>query len=90
MNENFDLTGVIFGMGTLILGTIILVVVLFVAARFYQARAQSRDSDRLLGLLERYERASEITARHQESAATDLADVRARLESIERVLREVG
>lgn len=88
MNE-IDWTGVIFGMGVLTLGTIILVVVLIVGERFYRARAQRQDMLRLTALVERYEQTTETTALHQEAAATDLADVRTRLESIERLLREV-
>jgi hypothetical protein len=87
--EDSDWTGVIFGMGVLILGTIILIVVLIVAERFYRARSQRRDADELTSLIERYEATATSTARIQESAANDLADVRARLSAIERILREV-
>jgi Tfp pilus assembly protein PilO len=87
--EDTDWTGVIFGMGTLILGTIILVVVLVVAERFYRARALREDMLKLRSLVEQYEKSAESTIRHQEAAAADLADVRARVESIERLLRDV-
>jgi len=87
--EDIDWTGVIFGMGVLILGTIILVVVLIVGERFYRARAQRQDMLRLTSLVDKYEQSAQSTAAHQESAAADLADVRTRLESIERLLREV-
>jgi hypothetical protein len=89
MND-IDWTGVIFGMGVLILGTIILVVVLIVGERFYRARAQRQDMVRLTALVERYAASAESTARHEESVATDLAVVRNRLDSIERLLRDVG
>ena len=88
--EDVDWTGVIFGMGVLTLGTIILVVVLIVGERFYRARAQRQDLVRLTSLVERYERTADTTEQHQKVAAGDLADVRTRLESIERMLREVG
>ena len=88
MSEEIDWTGVIFGMGVLVLGTIILVVVLIVAERFYRARAVRQDMERLLSLVERYEKTSESTQRHQESAATELTAVRSRLDAIERLLRE--
>jgi Tfp pilus assembly protein PilO len=89
MTEEIDWTGVIFGMGVLILGTIILVVVLVVAERFYRARAQRQDMDRLVSLVQRYEQTTESTERHQQTAAAELTDVRTRLDSIERLLREV-
>ena len=54
MNDD-DWTGVIFGMGVLILGTIILIVVLIVAERFYRARSQRQDLVRLTTLVEKYE-----------------------------------
>jgi hypothetical protein len=88
--EDVDWTGVIFGMGVLTLGTIILVVVLIVGERFYRARAQRQDLVRLASLVERYERTAGATEEHQRTAAGDLADVRTRLESIERMLSEVG
>jgi len=90
MTEEIDWNGVIFGMGVLILGTIILVVVLVVAERFYRARAMRQDADRLVHLLERYEKTTESTERHQQTAAAELSDVRTRIDSIERMLREVG
>ena len=89
MSEEIDWTGVIFGMGVLVLGTIILVVVLIVAERFYRARAVRQDMDRLVSLVERYEKTSDQTQRHEETAATELTQVRARLDGIERLLREV-
>jgi hypothetical protein len=90
MTEKIDWNGVIFGMGVLILGTIILVVVLIVAERFYRARAQRQDLDRLAALVERYEKTTESTERHQQTTAAELTDARTRLDSIERLLREVG
>ena len=88
MND-IDWTGVIFGMGTLILGTIILVVVLIVAERFYRARAQRQDLLRLTTLVEKYEQTAVESINHQRTATAHLAEVRTRLESIEALLREV-
>lgn len=87
--ENTDWTGVIFGMGALILCSLILIVVLIVGERFYRARTLRRDQDKLLALVEKYEETATSTAQSQESTANDLADVRTRLEAIERILREV-
>ena len=87
--EDNDWTGVIFGMGVLILCTIILVVVLVVAERFYRARAQRQDLVRLTRLVEKYERTAAASVDYQRTAIADLAEVRTQLESIERLLREV-
>ena len=46
MND-VDWTGVIFGMGVLVLGTIILVVLVVTAEKFYRARTQRHDMVRL-------------------------------------------
>ena len=46
MND-VDWTGVIFGMGVLVLGTIILVVLVVTAEKFYRARSQRHDMVRL-------------------------------------------
>ncbi len=87
--QAIDWNGVIFGMGVLILGTIILVVVLIVAKRFYRARALRQDMERLHSLVERYEKTTDSRERHQQTAATELNEVRTRLDSVERLLREV-
>ena len=68
--QAIDWNGVIFGMGVLILGTIILVVVLIVAERFYRARAQRQDIDRLVSLVERYEKSTDSIERSQQTAAS--------------------
>lgn len=89
MND-VDWNGVIFGMGVLVLGTVLVVVVLIVAERFYRARVQRQDVARLNSLVERYEQTTTSTDRHQEAAAAELAEMRTRLDAIERMLREVG
>lgn len=85
-----DLTGVIFGMGVLVLGTIILVVVLTQGVRYLNARADQASDNRFAELNERYEALVEKVAGGQEASATDLADIRTRVGEIERLLREVG
>jgi hypothetical protein len=89
MMNDIDWTGVIFGMGVLILGTVVLIVVLIVAERFYRARAQHQDLTRFTKLVEQYEQTAADSTEHQRAATADLAEVRTRLESIERLLREV-
>ena len=87
--EDVDWTGVIFGMGVLVLGTVILVVVLIVGERFYRARAQRQDLLRLHDLVEKYESYAETSEKRQETVDAGLADVRGRLTEIERMMREV-
>lgn len=87
--QDVDVTGVIFGMGVLILGTIILVVLLHQGGHYARARTQRKDEERLVALVDRYERTAAATTRYQEAAAGDLAEVRTRLDAIERLLREV-
>lgn len=87
--DDTDWTGVIFGMGVLILGTTILIVVLIVAERFYRARAQRQDLLRLTTLVEKYEQTTAEGTDQQRAVTADLAEIRTRLESIERLLREV-
>jgi hypothetical protein len=85
-----DLTGVIFGMGVLVLGTTILVVVLMQAGRLLNVRSQRADDNRFAELSERYETLVEKVSSGQESSAADLADIRTRVGEIERLLRDVG
>jgi len=76
-------------MGVLTLGTIILVVVLMQVGAAARARLLRKDEERLVALVDRYERTAAASARHEEVAAGELADVRTRLDAIERLLREV-
>jgi len=85
-----DLTGVIFGMGVLVLGTTILVVVLTQSVRYAKVRADKNADDRFAGLTERYEALVEKVGGGQEASAADLADIRTRVTEIERLLRDVG
>ena len=85
-----DLTGVIFGMGVLVLGTVILVVVLTQGVRYLNGRADRANDDRYAALNERYEALVEKVSDGQEASAADLADIRTRVGEIERLLRDVG
>lgn len=87
MNE--DWTGVIFGMGVLILGTVILVVVLILAGRLLAIRQQRAEDSRYVELTEQYAELAARVASGQESAAETLADIQARTAEVERMLREV-
>jgi hypothetical protein len=85
-----DLTGVIFGMGVLVLGTVILVVVLTQGVRYLNGRADRENDDRYAQLSERYEALASKVSDGQESSSADLADIRTRVGEIERLLRDVG
>lgn len=87
--DDIDLTGVIFGTLTLTLMTIIVVVVLHQAGHYARARTARKDEERLVALVDRYERSAAATSGYQEAAAGDLAEIRSRLDAIERLLREV-
>lgn len=84
-----DWTGVIFGMGVLILGTIILVVVLIVASSFAKAKITRHEEERLRDVVNKYEDLASQLRNHQDTLATDTADVRRRVVEIERILREI-
>lgn len=84
-----DWTGVIFGMGVLILGTIILVVVLVLASSFAKAKIARREQHDLEALVKRYEDLASQVRDHQDTLAADTADVRRRVVEVERILREV-
>ena len=85
-----DLTGVIFGMGVLVLGTIILVVVLMQTGRLINLRSQRTEDSRYAELAERYEALATKVSGGQDASAEDLADIRTRVGEIERLLRDVG
>jgi hypothetical protein len=85
-----DLTGVIFGLGVLVLGTVILVVVLTLAGRIFSVRAQRADDNRYAELAERYEALAAKVGDGQDAGAADLAEIRTRVGEIERMLRDVG
>lgn len=88
MNE--DWTGVIFGMGVLVLGTVILVVVLVLVGRFVTDRAQRNADRRYAELAERYEALAEKVSAGQDAETESLTEIRTRVTEIERMLRDVG
>ena len=85
-----DLTGVIFGMGVLVLGTTILVVVLMQAGRLLNVRAQRAEDSRFAELAERYEVLVAKVSGGQDASAAELAEINSRVGEIERLLRDVG
>lgn len=88
MDQNFWY-GLIFGVGFFVLGTVILVVILTQVGTFARARIARRDQAADQELLKRYEELAATSGQAQQATATDLAELRDRLDSIERLLREV-
>ncbi len=85
-----DLTGVIFGMGVLVLGTTILIVVLMQAGRLLNVRSQRAEDNRFAELAERYEALADKVSGGQDASAAELAEINTRVGEIERLLRDVG
>lgn len=81
--------GLIFGFGLFVLGTVILVVILTQIGAFSRARIARREQAHDQELIKRYEELAATSNQAQHAAATDLADIRARLQSIEQLLRDV-
>ncbi len=87
--DEVDWNGVFFGLGFLILSTIVLVAVLIQVGAFSRARIARRTEEHFEQLMTSYRALADRSTAHIERASGDLADVRARLASIERLLREV-
>lgn len=85
-----DWTGVIFGMGVLILGTAIVIAGLMAGSSFAKAKAARADEEKFTDLIRRYEGLATQVRDHQDALATDTGDVRRRVVEIERILREVN
>ncbi len=74
----------------LVLLTVLLVFGMRYASGAWQARLRLADEGRFRSLAERTEAAQAATAASLATAQAELSDVRARLASIEKMLREVG
>lgn len=81
--------GLVFGFGVIVLMSVILVVVLLQVGAFTRARVARREEAQEKELIAKYEQLSKQALHAQESAVTELSGMRQRLESIERLLREV-
>ncbi len=77
------ITGIVFVLGVCVLITIIIVVVVWQLFGTWRARAS-------LAREEAYRKLVEDTASAQRQIAGDLSDLRARVETIEKLLREVA
>jgi hypothetical protein len=87
--DDVDWEGIFFGLGVLILGTVLVVVTLIQIGAFSRARIARRDDQELKAVVERYEQLAGTSTRHQETVATELGAVRARLDEIEALMRQV-
>ena len=88
MND-IDWTGLIFGVVTLVLAATILVVVLIQGNKYVLARSARAADDRYAALTARYEELVAGVHTAQAANTETLADIRAGIAEIERMLREV-
>jgi len=84
-----DWYGLFFGLGFLILITIVLVVILIQLGAFSRARMARREQAAEQAMIDKYESLADQSAEHQKTTSAELTTIRARLDSIETMLREV-
>ena len=93
MSEKFW-TDVIFGigmgLGTIILATIVLVVVIKYGSQIWQARVTAVSTDEYRRVAAEATAAQVRTAEVEEQIVRELSDLRERVTSMEKLLREVG
>lgn len=89
-SEAITLAGMAMGALVLILGTIVLIVVIWQGMITARSRASVAREEAYRTLAERATAAQEQTAADQEKIAEGMADLRVRVASIEKLLREVG
>ncbi|GAA2832897.1 MULTISPECIES: hypothetical protein [Nonomuraea] len=80
---------VIFFLGVLILVTFLISVFTVGMFESRKSRRQADAAEELRGLVERFEELARSTVETQERMAAELAELRSRTESIERILRTV-
>jgi tetrahydromethanopterin S-methyltransferase subunit B len=93
MSEEFW-TNIIFGfgmgLGVFILATIVLVFVMKYGSRVWEAKATATSVDQYRKVAEQATAVQQRTADIEEQIVRDLADLRERVTSMEKLLREVG
>lgn len=87
--DEVDWNGVFFGLGFLILATVVLVAILIQAGAFSRARIARKTEEHYERLMTSYRSLADRSTGHIERTSTELTEVRARLDAIERLLREV-
>ena len=93
MSEDFwreVIFGIGMGLGTIILATIVLVVVIKYGSQIWQARVAANSADQYRKVADRAAAAQQRTAEVEEQIVRELADLRERVTSMEKLLREVG
>ncbi|MCF6471919.1 hypothetical protein FAF44_26525 [Nonomuraea sp. MG754425] len=86
---SFSWPEVIFFLGVLVLVTFLISVVTVGMFEARKSRRQADAADDLRRLVQRFEELAQATTEAQQRMAADLAELRARTESIERILRTV-
>ncbi|MFI7480956.1 hypothetical protein ACH9EU_00930 [Kocuria sp. M1R5S2] len=84
-----DWTGIVMALGVLVLISTIIVVVLVQGAKIARARMTAVAAQEYRSLAERYETLAASGAQDLRRTAEAVEDVRARLDSVERLLRSV-
>lgn len=87
--DEVDWNGVFFGLGFLILATVVLVAILIQAGAFSRARIARKTEEHYEQLMTSYRALADRSTGHIERTSAELTEVRTRLDSIERLLREV-
>ena len=93
MSEDFwreVIFGIGMGLGTIILATIVLVVVIKYGSQIWQARVAANSADQYRKVAEQATAVQQRTAEVEERIVRELADLRERVTSMEKLLREVG
>ena len=93
MSEDFwreVIFGIGMGLGTIILATIVLVVIIKYGSQIWQARVTALSADQYRKLAAGATAAQERTAEVEEQIVRELAELRERVTSMEKLLREVG
>jgi hypothetical protein len=87
--SGIDVTGIIFGLSTMIIATVIVLFLLKTYADYRKAKLTSDQDEKVRQLVNRYEQLAESTLDAQQRVATELTEVRGRVTNVEQFLRTV-
>ncbi len=93
MSEDFwreVIFGLGFGLGLIVLAAIVLVFVMKYGSRIWEAKATATSLEQYRKVAEQAAAAQQRTVEVEEQIARELADLRDRVTSMEKLLREVG
>jgi len=87
--NDVGLDGVIFGLASMIIAAVVLLFLIRLFVDYRKAKLAAAHDQQVRQLVSRYEQLASSTLDAQQRTAADLADVRARVTSVEQVLRTV-